>query len=118
MVALPMDAIVEHSRKLIEKGSKSFAGAARLFDEETRASAYMLYAWCRHCDDEIDGQELGFPLANAPVTTPNERLIALTQRTLAAINGKPLPGDDQPVFEAQNSRTPSAGTDRRFSHGR
>jgi 15-cis-phytoene synthase len=100
MVEVGMDAIVEHSRKLIEKGSKSFAGAARLFDEDTRASAYMLYAWCRHCDDEIDGQELGFPLANAQVSSPEERLAGLTQRTLAAINGNPLPGDDQPVFEA------------------
>jgi 15-cis-phytoene synthase len=100
MVALVMDAIVEHSRQLIEKGSKSFAGAARLFDEDTRASAYMLYAWCRHCDDEIDGQELGHNLPNAPVTSPAVRLAGITSRTVAAINGRPLTGADQPVFEA------------------
>jgi 15-cis-phytoene synthase len=95
-----MDAVVEHSRQLIQKGSKSFAGAARLFDEDTRASAYMLYAWCRHCDDEIDGQELGHNLANAPVTSPALRLAGITTRTVAAINGRPMPGDDRLVFEA------------------
>jgi 15-cis-phytoene synthase len=94
------DAVVAHSRKLIQKGSKSFAGAARLFDADTRASAYMLYAWCRHCDDEIDGQELGFNLLNAPVTSPALRLAGLTTRTVAAINGRPMPGDDRLVFEA------------------
>ena len=55
-----MDEIVRYSRERIENGSKSFAAAARLFDADTRAHAYMLYAWCRHCDDVIDGQELGF----------------------------------------------------------
>jgi 15-cis-phytoene synthase len=95
-----MDAIVEHSRQLIEKGSKSFAGAARLFDADTRASAYMLYAWCRHCDDEIDGQELGFNLANAPVTSPEQRLAGISKRTVAAINNTPCPGADQLVFAA------------------
>ena len=92
-----MDTIVEHSRQLIEKGSKSFAGAARLFDNDTRASAYMLYAWCRHCDDEIDGQELGFNRAPATVTEPAEvRLARITAQTIAAIKGDA----DHPVFQA------------------
>ena len=91
-----MDAIVEYSRKLIERGSKSFAGAARLFDPEMRASAYMLYAWCRHCDDEIDGQELGFQRDQADPVSPQERLRRLECKTRAAIAGH---ADDQ-VFEA------------------
>jgi 15-cis-phytoene synthase len=92
-----MDAIVEHSRQLIEKGSKSFAGAARLFDGDTRASAYMLYAWCRHCDDEIDGQELGFKQAPDKITgTPEQRLARITAQTIAAIDGDA----DHPVFQA------------------
>jgi 15-cis-phytoene synthase len=92
-----MDAIVEHSRQLIEKGSKSFAGAARLFDDDTRASAYMLYAWCRHCDDEIDGQELGFNQTPDKVTgTPEQRLARITEQTIAAIKGDA----DHPVFKA------------------
>lgn len=92
-----MDEIVEHSRQLIERGSKSFAGAARLFDDDTRASAYMLYAWCRHCDDEIDGQELGFNLDPAAMTMPPvQRLERLTSETLAAIDGRA----EHPVFQA------------------
>ena len=53
------DELVAFSRERIEKGSQSFAVAADLFAPDTRASAYMLYAWCRHCDDVIDGQEGG-----------------------------------------------------------
>ena len=52
--------IVDRSRLIIQRGSKSFAAAAKLFDGETRDNAYMLYAWCRYCDDQIDNQELGF----------------------------------------------------------
>ena len=54
-----MQDLVEFSRTRIEKGSKSFALAARLFPADTRESAYMLYAWCRHCDDLVDDQVLG-----------------------------------------------------------
>ena len=74
-----MDQLVEHGQSVIEKGSKSFAAAARLFDPDTRAGAYLLYAWCRHCDDVIDdgvrrlpaewhGHELSF------MTGPAQRL--------------------------------------------
>lgn len=38
----------------IRKGSLSFHLASRLFDEDTRRAAGSLYAWCRHCDDQID----------------------------------------------------------------
>jgi phytoene synthase len=51
--------LVARSAATIASGSKSFAAAARLFDLETRDSAMLLYAWCRHCDDMIDGQSLG-----------------------------------------------------------
>ena len=54
-----MDAVVANSREMIRLGSRSFALAAKLFDADTRHHAYMLYAWCRYCDDEIDGQNLG-----------------------------------------------------------
>ena len=59
-----MDAVVSNSREMIRKGSRSFALASRLFDTATRDHAWMLYAWCRHCDDEIDGQELGMTPAS------------------------------------------------------
>ncbi len=54
------EALSQHAEATIARGSKSFAAAARLFAPDTRQSAVLLYAWCRHCDDLIDGQELGF----------------------------------------------------------
>ena len=80
--------LVAFSRDRIERGSKSFAGAARLFSPEVRASAYMLYAWCRHCDDEIDGQELGFNTAAVGVSATMERLASLRADTIAAVEGR------------------------------
>lgn len=91
-----MDTIVEHSRQLIEKGSKSFAGAARLFDSETRNSAYMLYGWCRHCDDVIDDQDLGFKRVGSSMEPAAERLAGLEVKTRAALAGQA----DEPVFLA------------------
>lgn len=52
--------IVAAARESIEKGSKSFRAASRLFDPVTRDRAYLLYCWCRHCDDVADGQVYGF----------------------------------------------------------
>jgi phytoene synthase len=43
----------------IHSGSKSFRAASRLFDRTTRERAWLLYCWCRHCDDVCDGQTLG-----------------------------------------------------------
>ncbi len=59
MSDLEAHSLEERGREAIQKGSKSFAAAAALFDAQTRADAEMLYAWCRHCDDVIDGQTLG-----------------------------------------------------------
>jgi phytoene synthase len=53
------DAVLDASRNSIQKGSTSFAAAAKLFHPRVRDDAYLLYAWCRHCDDEIDGQVMG-----------------------------------------------------------
>lgn len=53
------DDLDTYSEASIKQGSKSFAKAAMLFDKETRRSVTMLYAWCRYCDDVIDGQDMG-----------------------------------------------------------
>jgi len=82
-----MDEIVEFSRERIEKGSKSFAAAARLFEPDVRAYAYMLYAWCRHCDDVIDGQELGFAQPEAERDAALTRLATLRDKTRRALAG-------------------------------
>ena len=91
-----MDEIVDYCRERIEKGSKSFAAAARLFDPDTRAYAYMLYAWCRHCDDVIDDQELGFARRGAARQAALARLEMLRDKTRRALAGDA----DEPVFAA------------------
>jgi 15-cis-phytoene synthase len=89
------DPIVRLAAERIAIGSKSFAGAARLFDPATRASAFMLYAWCRHCDDEIDGQVLGFG-RQVERRPPADVLEDLREKTLAATRGEA----EDPIFIA------------------
>jgi phytoene synthase len=45
---------IRECREMITKGSKSFSLAARIFDPRTRDSAFLLYGWCRYCDDVVD----------------------------------------------------------------
>ena len=52
--------IVSGAYDAIQNGSKSFRAASRLFDRTTRERAWLLYCWCRHCDDVSDGQTFGF----------------------------------------------------------
>jgi phytoene synthase len=51
--------LVAEAGETIRRGSKSFSLASHLFDRRTRERAWLLYAWCRHCDDICDGQTLG-----------------------------------------------------------
>lgn len=94
--------LLNHATETMAVGSKSFATASKLFDTETRRSALMLYAWCRHCDDVIDGQELGFsapaPIdALVPVDTPEKRLETLRELTRRAFAGEKM---RDPAFAA------------------
>lgn len=86
------DRIVEHCRQVIEGGSKSFARAASLLDPEIRAGAYQLYAWCRYCDDVIDGQTLGHGQQPDEPANQTERLESLRATTDAALQGRPVEG--------------------------
>jgi phytoene synthase len=80
------DAIVATAGETIARGSKSFALASRLFDRETRARAWLLYAWCRACDDLADGQDLGFELR--AVADPMARLARIRDLTDRALAGQ------------------------------
>lgn len=99
--------IVALSRERIRHGSKSFAGAARLFRGDIRDHSYMLYAWCRHCDDVIDDQVLGFRDPAQPITVDpalaQERaaveIAKLRAATERAIAGQ-VASDDDSVFHA------------------
>jgi len=90
------EALLSHATETMAAGSKSFDTAAKLFDPATRRSALMLYAWCRHCDDVIDDQQLGFQ-AVAAQSTPLERLETLKALTLRACAGEPM---SDPAFAA------------------
>jgi phytoene synthase len=73
------DRLVTLAQAMIADGSKSFAAASRLFDRTTRERVWLLYAWCRRCDDLIDGQDLGGALGDqTDVTLRLERVRALT----------------------------------------
>ncbi|MEM6912993.1 MAG: phytoene/squalene synthase family protein [Pseudomonadota bacterium] len=84
--------IAQQSANAIAKGSKSFALASLLFRPHMRRHAHMLYAWCRHCDDVIDGQNLGFgedSFAGRDAAPKAEDLASLWTDTKAAIEGQP-----------------------------
>ncbi|AQR74876.1 phytoene/squalene synthase family protein [Sphingomonas sp. LM7] len=91
------DAIVATAGESIARGSKSFAAASRLFDRRTRERAWLLYAWCRACDDIADGQDHGQAKHVVTDAEAEERLEAIRVRTAAALEGRWV-GD--PAFDA------------------
>lgn len=91
------DAVLQNSHEAIKQGSKSFATAARLFPKEIRDDASMLYAWCRHCDDEIDGQVMGHGAVGLKADIAAAKLRELRARTRSALDGTT---QDHPVFAA------------------
>ncbi len=84
-------ALIATARDAIAKGSTSFALASKLFDRKTRERAWLLYSWCRRCDDIADGQDHGGPMST--VDNPHERLNfiqTMTERALAGdVTGEP-----------------------------
>lgn len=82
-----MDDLVETAKARLARGSKSFAAAASLLPADTRQSIVLLYSWCRHCDDVIDGEELGFERQSERPPAA-ERLEQLRVGTLEALQGR------------------------------
>ncbi|HEX8470971.1 MAG TPA: phytoene/squalene synthase family protein [Brevundimonas sp.] len=87
------DAVLAASKESIVKGSKSFRSASRLFDPAVREDAWLLYAWCRRCDDEIDGQDHGFGHEELSEDEQKRRLEGLYRQTRRALAGERM--DDQ-----------------------
>ncbi|WP_164118200.1 phytoene/squalene synthase family protein [Sphingorhabdus sp. Alg239-R122] len=101
--------IVAHARDSIAKGSRSFALASKLFDSETREHAWLLYAWCRRCDDLADGQDMGHGMSH--VDDPEARLEEIryeTQRTLSGDSCK------DPAFSALGIVASECNLPRRY----
>jgi phytoene synthase len=91
------DAILEASRESIVKGSKSFRSASRLFDPEVREDAWLLYSWCRACDDAIDGQDHGHGHEDISPEEQRVRLERLYDQTRRALAGETMA---DPTFAA------------------
>ena len=90
-------ALAHSSRAAIKTGSRSFAAAAALFPPEIRGDAEGLYAWCRHCDDVIDGQVMGHGMRALAPATGQSRLTELQDKTRAALAGETM---EDPAFAA------------------
>ncbi|MGE0178931.1 MAG: phytoene/squalene synthase family protein [Sphingomonas sp.] len=78
--------LVAEAERIIREGSKSFRFASNLFDQETRERAWLLYCWCRACDDLADGQTLGHNAA--PPADPGARIAFLRETTDRALAGE------------------------------
>ncbi|THD36144.1 MAG: phytoene/squalene synthase family protein [Sphingomonas sp.] len=104
-------AIVATARESIARGSKSFSAASRLFGRTTRERAWLLYAWCRRCDDLADGQDHGHALS--VVADPADRLARIRAMTDAALAGETV-GD--PAFDALRIVAAETALPAKFAH--
>ncbi|MFK3889649.1 phytoene/squalene synthase family protein [Sphingomonas sp. NPDC079357] len=104
-------ALVETARLSIARGSKSFAAASKLFAPVVRERAWLLYAWCRACDDLVDGQDHGRD--RTIVTDARARVARVRALSDAALDGEPT-GD--PAFDALGVVARETGLPRRFVH--
>jgi phytoene synthase len=75
-----MNAGVVVSRAVIAHHSKSFALASRLLAKGCRDDASVVYAWCRFCDDAVDG---------APVDRQKAALSSLREALDSIYDGQP-----------------------------
>ncbi len=87
--------LVAAAHASIARGSKSFNLASKLFDRTTRERAWLLYSWCRRCDDIADGQDHGGE--RKVVVDAQARLGTIRFLTDSALNGVAT-GD--PAFDA------------------
>ncbi len=87
--------LVKHAKTSIERGSKSFARASKLFSKQTRERAWLLYSWCRACDDLADGQDHGHGMSSVPDA---EKTIAAMRMMTARAHGGEQTG--KPAFDA------------------
>lgn len=104
-------AVVAAARESIAIGSKSFAAASMVFDARTRERAWLLYAWCRACDDIADGQELGHDAR--VVDDPAAALTRIRTLTDAALAGE---WTGEMPFDALRIVAEETAMPHRFAH--
>jgi len=101
--------LVAEAERIIREGSKSFRFASNLFDQPTRERAWLLYSWCRACDDLADGQTLGHG-AVAPAD-PERRIAFIRETTDRALAGETV---GVAPFDALRVVSAECGIPRRF----
>ncbi len=101
--------LVAEAERIIREGSKSFRFASNLFDQQTRERAWLLYSWCRACDDLADGQVLGHG-AVAPAD-PERRIAYIREMTDRALAGETV---GVAPFDALRVVAGECGIPRRF----
>ena len=103
-------ALVAHARASITRGSKSFRAASRLFDRAARERVWLLYAWCRACDDLADGQDHGGALGDR--ADIERGLATIRELTARALDGVPT---RNPAFDAFGLVARETGLTRRMA---
>ena len=97
------------AERVIREGSKSFRFSSNLFDQTIRERAWLLYSWCRACDDLADGQTLGHDAA-APVD-PERRIAFIRETTDRALAGEQV---GLAPFDALRVVSAECGIPRRY----
>ena len=104
--------LVEKARVAIAEGSRSFSLASKLFDRTTRERVWLLYAWCRRCDDIADAQVMGGELGDQK--NAGDRVEAIRVLTRRAFEGLPTADpafDGLGVVAAETGITPEMAND-------
>lgn len=103
--------LVGFAQQSISRGSKSFGLASTLFDRRTRERAWLLYAWCRACDDIADGQDHGGDLSTPTEAEELARVADIRRMTDLAYAGQ-LSGN--PAFDCFGALHAECPLPRRF----
>jgi phytoene synthase len=103
--------LVGFAQQSISRGSKSFGLASALFDRRTRERAWLLYAWCRACDDIADGQDHGGHLSTPTEAEELARVADIRRMTDLAYAGQP---SGNPAFDCFGALHAECSLPRRF----
>jgi phytoene synthase len=79
--------LIDQAEDSIREGSRSFYAASLLFETGIREQAWLLYAWCRRCDDLADVQDGGGKLGEQ--AGAERRITAIRLLTERAFEGLP-----------------------------
>jgi 15-cis-phytoene synthase len=103
--------LIAFAQQSIARGSKSFGLASKLFDRRTRERAWLLYAWCRACDDIADGQDHGGDLSTPTEAEELARVADIRRMTDLAYAGQP---SGNPAFDCLGALHAECPLPRRF----